>query len=60
MPRYARFHVTGGSFHIISRFHDRRFYLDVEGAREKYLEFLGQAAETHDSRIIAYSQKNKR
>jgi putative transposase len=54
MPRYARFHVTGGLFHIISRFHDRRFYLDVEGAREKYLELLGMAAANHDSRIIAY------
>jgi REP-associated tyrosine transposase len=54
MPRFARIHVTGGLFHVISRFHDRRFYLDVEGAREKYLELLGKAAETHDSRIIAY------
>jgi putative transposase len=54
MPRYARFHVTGGLFHVISRFHDRRFYLDIEGARERYLELLGRAAETHDSRIIAY------
>jgi hypothetical protein len=29
MPRFARFHVTGGLFHVISRFHDRRFYLDI-------------------------------
>ena len=54
MPRYARFHVTGGLFHVISRFHDRRFYLDIDGARDKYLELLGNAAATHDSRIIAY------
>jgi putative transposase len=54
MPRYCRFHVTGGLFHIISRFHDRRFYLDIDGAREKYLELLGKAAQTHDSRIVAY------
>jgi REP element-mobilizing transposase RayT len=54
MPRLARFHVTGGLFHVISRFHDRRFYLDIEGAREKYLELLGKAAAAHDSRIIAY------
>jgi hypothetical protein len=54
MPRYARVHVTGGLFHVISRFHDRRFYLDLDGAREKYLEFLGKAAEAHDARIIAY------
>ena len=36
------------------RFHDRRFYLDIDGARAKYLELLGRAAERHDSRIIAY------
>jgi REP element-mobilizing transposase RayT len=54
MPRYARIHVTGGLFHIISRFHDRRYYLDIEGAREKYLDLLGKAVETHDGRIIAY------
>ena len=54
MPRYARVHVTGGLFHVISRFHDNRFYLDVEGARDKYLEFLGNAAATHDCRIVAY------
>jgi len=54
MPRFARFHVTGGLFHVISRFHDRRFYLDIEGAREKYLTLLGQAVESHDSRLIAF------
>ena len=54
MPRFARFHVTGGLFHVISRFHDRRFYLDIDGAREKYLTLLGQAVESHDSRLVAY------
>lgn len=54
MPRYARIHVTGGLFHVISRFHDRRYYLDIEGAREKYLDLLGKAAATHDGRIVAY------
>ncbi len=54
MPRYARIHVTGGLFHVISRFHNRRYFLDVDGARVKYLELLGKALATHDSRIIAY------
>lgn len=54
MPRFARIHVTGGLFHVISRFHDRRFYLDIDGARQKYLELLSKATETHDSRILAY------
>ena len=54
MPRYARIHVTGGLFHVISRFHDRRYYLDIEGARDRYLELLGNAAASHNGRIIAY------
>jgi putative transposase len=54
MPRYARIHVTGGLFHVISKFHDRRYYLDIEGARHQYLDFLGKAAATHNGRIIAY------
>ena len=54
MPRYARIHVTSGLFHVISRFHDRRYYLDLDGARETYLRLLGQASQAHDARIIAY------
>ena len=54
MPRYARIHVPSGLFHIISRFQDRQFYLDLDGARAKYLELLGKALETHDCRLIAY------
>ena len=54
MPRYARIHVTGGMFHVICRFHDKRYYLDVEGAREKYLKLLGQAVLVHDARVIGY------
>ena len=54
MPRYARIHLTGGLFHVVSRFHDKRFFFDLEGAREKYLELLGRAAAKHDSRILAY------
>lgn len=54
MPRYARIHVPTGLFHIISRFQDLRYYLDIDGAREKYLELLGNALETHDCRLIAY------
>jgi putative transposase len=54
MPRYAGIHVTGGMFHVISRFHDRRYYLDLEGARETYLKLLRQASAAHDARIIAY------
>ena len=54
MPRYARVHVTGGLFHVICRFQDKQYFLDLPGARERYLELLGKAASTHDARIIAY------
>lgn len=54
MPRFARIHVTGGLFHVVSRFHDKRFFFDMEGAREKYLKLLGRAASKHDCRILAH------
>ena len=31
MPRYARIHLTGGLFHVVARFHDKRFFFDLEG-----------------------------
>ena len=46
--------MTGGLFHVISRFQDRRYYLDIEGARQRYLSCLGRAAKAHDCRIVAY------
>lgn len=54
MPHTTRIHITGGLFHVVSRFHDKRFFFDLKGAREKYLALLGRAAAKHDSRILAY------
>ncbi len=54
MPRYARPHVTGGLFHVISRFHNREFLLDKPGSRERYLSAIGKAAERYDTRVLAY------
>ncbi|MBN2340612.1 MAG: transposase [Deltaproteobacteria bacterium] len=54
MPRYARIHMTGGLFHVISRFHNNDFFLDFPGARQQYLALLGKALDTHDCRLIAY------
>ena len=54
MPRYARPHVTGGLFHVISRFHNREYLLDKPGSRERYLLAIGKAAERFDTRILAY------
>ena len=39
---------------MISRFQDQRYYLDIDGARAKYLDLIGKALETHDCRVIAY------
>ena len=54
MPRFARPHVAGGLFHVISRFRDGEYLLDAPGARRKYLEFLGQAISKSDARLLAY------
>jgi putative transposase len=54
MPRYARPHVVGGLFHVISRFRDGEFFMDLEGARTAYLRFLGGAAQKSSTRVFAY------
>ena len=54
MPRFARPHVTGGLFHVISRFHNREFLLDKPGARRRYLVAIEKAAERYDPRILAF------
>lgn len=54
MPRYARPHVVGGLFHVISRFRDGEYYMNLEGARAAYLRFLGVAAKKSSARVIAY------
>jgi len=54
MPRYARPHVVGGLFHVISRFRDGEFFMDLEGARMAYLRFLGAAVQKSSTRVFAY------
>lgn len=54
MPRYARPHVTGGLFHVISRFRDGKRFLDLKEARDTYLRLLGSAVSKLDARLIAY------
>ena len=54
MPRYARPHVTGGLFHVISRFHIHEYLMDVEGARDRYLQCLKTGLARTDARLIAY------
>ncbi len=54
MPRFARPHVTGGLFHVICRFHNHTFLLDVEGARSRYLDCMANALSRTDARLFAY------
>jgi putative transposase len=54
MPRYARPHVTGGLFHVISRFHNGEFLLNIENARQHYLSHLSSALAGSDTRLLAY------
>lgn len=54
MPRRARLHVVGGTFHIVSRFVHQEPWLDRPGAREAYLTFLERAAATGGVKVLAY------
>ena len=54
MPRFARPHVVGGLHHVVSRFHNRKYLLDVENARTYYLKCLASAHDQFDTRILAY------
>jgi len=54
MPRYARPHITGGLFHVICRFHERKFFFDTEGSRDSYLTCLARALSRVDTRLLAY------
>ena len=46
--------MTGGLFHVICRFFDKNSFLDVEGARPRYLESLSTALSRSDARLLAY------
>jgi predicted transcriptional regulator/REP element-mobilizing transposase RayT len=50
----SRPHVTGGLFHVISRFHNGEYLLDHPDARCRYLEALGRGIERTDVRLFAY------
>ena len=52
--RIPRYYLPGSVHHVITRFVDRDYVLDIPGARAKYLELLGRALETSDWRCLAY------
>jgi REP element-mobilizing transposase RayT len=54
MARRARLSLVGGVFHVVSRFSRDEWRLDVAGAREAYLDYLGHAATTGGVEVLAY------
>lgn len=54
MARQARLNVVGGVFHLVSRFARDEWRLDVAGARQAYLAYLGEAAATGGVEVLAY------
>jgi REP element-mobilizing transposase RayT len=55
MPRYRRQIAPGSVQHVISRFVDREFRLDADGARDEYLHRAGRALARTDWRALAFA-----
>jgi REP element-mobilizing transposase RayT len=53
--RTIRLYVPGNVHHVICRFVDRRFFLEVPDARDRYLRLLGRAIAKSDWSVIAYA-----
>lgn len=55
MPRAPRCLVPGATYHLISRFVDREWFINQEEERDYYLRLLGRAIERSDWRLMAYA-----
>ena len=55
MPRYARHVAPHTVQHVIARFLNREFLLDVEGARDEYLRRVAAAITRTDWRPIGFA-----
>ncbi len=53
--RPIRLTVPGVVYHLIARFIDQEWFLDTEGARERYLALLGRSLRESDWRCFAYA-----
>jgi REP element-mobilizing transposase RayT len=53
--RVARLFAPGSVHHVISRLVDRRFFLDADEARARYLSLLGRSLAPSDWRCLAYA-----
>lgn len=54
MSRRARLSLEGGVFHVVSRFAGDTWWLDRAGARDAYLDYLGEAASRGGVEVLAY------
>jgi len=55
MPRYRRQIAPGSVQHVISRFVDREFRFDVDGARDEYLRRVRRTLPRTDWRVLAFA-----
>ena len=54
MPRTRRVQYPGGVFHLVSRFARDERWLELDGARQAYLDLLEKASRSTDVAILAY------
>lgn len=55
MPRYARLHVPGGTFHVISRCLNREHLIDDDADRQHYLSLVGATLRRCDAGVLAWA-----
>ena len=55
MPRQPRRIEPGVSYHLISRFVDREWFIESSCEREHYLQLLGRSLENSDWRLMSYA-----
>jgi hypothetical protein len=54
MPRFARLEAPGAVHHLVSRFVNEEYRLEVPGARREYLRRVPGALQRSDSRPLSY------
>ena len=55
MPRQPRSIAPGTTYHLISRFVDREWFIRTTSERDQYLKLLGNALEGSDWRLMSYA-----
>jgi hypothetical protein len=55
MPRHPRIIEHGLTYHLISRFVDREWFIEKANERELYLKLLGRSLDNSDWRLTSYA-----